>query len=79
MMGRVSKELGHEYVDHWDEFPISDRWLWSSKDSIHQSTGHGLPVLLKGSHSKSEDLSYNDKQVKEHLHTTRDIFTENET
>ena len=48
MMERVVGELGLHFIDNSERFPLHNRWLWSSKDSLHLSTNYGLPLFLQG-------------------------------
>ena len=45
-MEEVSQRLGISFLNIKEEFPHTDRQLWSSRDSIHISENKGLPLLM---------------------------------
>ena len=57
MLKKVTLGMGLDFIDHLENFPLHHWWLWSSRDSIHLSSDHGLPMLLKGIHCKVNDIS----------------------
>ena len=63
IMADESKKNGCIFLSVEDDFPATDKWLWSFRDSIHLSADYGLPLLIE---CILDELSlYEEEQIKD--------------